>query len=246
MPHPVEHIFQPGLVAVGAVAEVDEDTHDGIRHFCRIGRLDDDVAVFGKVPVAGDAAEPQAKPDAGLDAETILHLDRGKRDVEISVGKFSVSGSSSGKSVGGRLACPQRRRELTDLLGAVLTFVVHGLQYRDALFLRMLYFARLTRGGSDSLRDHILGQRLVVSCAEHLLHRVGSHVDCQVSFALGRHLGQPIKKPQTGLASDIALGPAEVALGVGQVASEDLPQPGRLLGRTLAAELSLSLVGLQQ
>ena len=81
VPHPVEHIFQPGLVAVGAVAEIDEDAHDGIRHFCRVCRLDDDVAVFGEIPVAGDAAEPQAKPDAGLDAETVFHPDRGKRDV---------------------------------------------------------------------------------------------------------------------------------------------------------------------
>ena len=70
VPHPVEHIFQPRLVAVGAVAEIDEDADDGIRHPGRIGRLDDDVAVFGKIPVPGDAAEPQAKPDAGLCAES--------------------------------------------------------------------------------------------------------------------------------------------------------------------------------
>ena len=36
---------------------------------------------LGEIPVAGDAAEPEAKPDAGLDAKTVLHLDRGKRDV---------------------------------------------------------------------------------------------------------------------------------------------------------------------
>jgi hypothetical protein len=96
VPHPVEHIFQPGLVAVGAVAEIDEDAHDGVRHFCRIGRLDDDVAVFGEIPVAGDAAEPEAKPDAGLDAKAVFHLDRGERDV---VGVFQH-----------RRSCRRRRR----------------------------------------------------------------------------------------------------------------------------------------
>ena len=28
--HAVEHVFQPRLVAVGAVAEIDEDAHDGV------------------------------------------------------------------------------------------------------------------------------------------------------------------------------------------------------------------------
>ena len=32
-------------------------------------------------PVPGDAAEPEAKPDAGLGAKAVLHLDRGERDV---------------------------------------------------------------------------------------------------------------------------------------------------------------------
>ena len=46
--------------------------------------------------MAGDAAEPKAKPDAGLDAETIFHLDRGERDV---VGVFQhgdLAGSVEG------------------------------------------------------------------------------------------------------------------------------------------------------
>ena len=79
--HGVDHVFHPRLEAVGAVAGVDEDADDGVRHLGRVRRLDDDVGVFGKILVAGDAAEAQAKPDAGLDAETVLHLDRGKRDV---------------------------------------------------------------------------------------------------------------------------------------------------------------------
>ncbi len=77
----VEHVFQPRLVAVGAVAEIDEDADDGVRHLGCIRRLDDDVAVFGEIPVPGDAAEPEAKPDAGLGAKAVLHFDRGERDV---------------------------------------------------------------------------------------------------------------------------------------------------------------------
>ena len=47
----------------------------------RIRRLDDDAGVAGEIPVAGDAAEREAKPDAGLDAEAVLHLDRREGDV---------------------------------------------------------------------------------------------------------------------------------------------------------------------
>ncbi len=36
---------------------------------------------FGKILVAGDAAEAEAEPDAGLDAKALLHLDRGEGDV---------------------------------------------------------------------------------------------------------------------------------------------------------------------
>ena len=79
--HAVEHVFQPRLEPVGAVAGVDEDAHDGVGDFGRILRLDDDAGILGEILVAGDAAEAEAKPDAGLDAEAVLHLDRGKGDV---------------------------------------------------------------------------------------------------------------------------------------------------------------------
>ena len=47
----------------------------------RIGRLDDHAGVAREIPVAGDAAEREAEPDAGLDAEAVLHLDRLEADV---------------------------------------------------------------------------------------------------------------------------------------------------------------------
>ena len=77
----VEHVFQPRLVAVGAVAVVGEHAHDGVRHLGRVGGLHDHAGVAREIPVAGDAAEREAEPDAGLDAEAVLHLDRLEADV---------------------------------------------------------------------------------------------------------------------------------------------------------------------
>ena len=79
--HGVEHVFHPRLVAVGAVAVVDEDADDGVGHLGGVGGLDDDAGVAGEILVSGDAAEREAEPDAGLDAEAVLHLDRLEADV---------------------------------------------------------------------------------------------------------------------------------------------------------------------
>ncbi|MGY4295026.1 hypothetical protein ACVWXN_003121 [Bradyrhizobium sp. i1.4.4] len=81
MTHGIEHVFQPRLVAVGAIAMIDEHAHDGVGDGGGLLRLDDDVGVFCKVLVAGDAAEAEAEPDTGLDAKSILHLERGEGDV---------------------------------------------------------------------------------------------------------------------------------------------------------------------
>ena len=53
----VEHVFQPRLVAIGAVAELDEDTDDGVGNFRGFSRPDDDVGIFCKIPVTRDAAD---------------------------------------------------------------------------------------------------------------------------------------------------------------------------------------------
>ncbi len=43
--------------------------------------LHDHAGVAREILVAGDAAERQPEPDAGLDAEAVLHLDRLEADV---------------------------------------------------------------------------------------------------------------------------------------------------------------------
>src|SRR5438045_2287931 len=75
-PPGVEHVFETRLGAVGAVAMVDEDAHHGVRDPGRVGGLDHDSGIVCEAAMPGDAAEPQPEPDARLDAETVLHLDR--------------------------------------------------------------------------------------------------------------------------------------------------------------------------
>ncbi len=48
--HGIEHVFQPRLVAVGAVTVIDEHAHDGVGDGGGLLRLDDDVGVFCKSP----------------------------------------------------------------------------------------------------------------------------------------------------------------------------------------------------
>ena len=77
----IEHVFQPRLVAVGAVAILDEDAHDGVGDFGGVLRLHQHAGVAREIAMAGDAAEREAKPDARLDAVPVDHLDRLEADV---------------------------------------------------------------------------------------------------------------------------------------------------------------------
>ena len=95
--HGVEHVFHPRLVAVGAVAVVGEDAHDGVGDLGCVRGLHDDAGVAGKILVAGDAAERETEPDAGRCAESIPHFDGLEADV---VGVLQH---------GDR--CPRRRRQ---------------------------------------------------------------------------------------------------------------------------------------
>ena len=77
----VDDVFQPRLVAVGAVAVIDEHAHDRVGDLGRVGRTHDHAGLAREILVAGDAAQHQPEPDAGLDAEAVLHLDRLEADV---------------------------------------------------------------------------------------------------------------------------------------------------------------------
>ena len=79
--HGVEHIFQPRLGAVGAIAVLDVEAHHRIRHPACILRLDQHAGVAGEIAVAGDAAEAELEPNAGRKTESLVHPHRLEADV---------------------------------------------------------------------------------------------------------------------------------------------------------------------
>ena len=60
----VEHVFEPRLGAVGAVAVVDEHPHDGVGDRRRLGRLADDAGLAGEIlwPVMPPTARRNQTP----------------------------------------------------------------------------------------------------------------------------------------------------------------------------------------
>ncbi len=79
--HGVEHVFQPRLGAVGAVAVVDKDPHHRVGHRAGIFRLHQKSGVAGEVVMPGDAAERELEPHARRKTETVIHLHRLEADV---------------------------------------------------------------------------------------------------------------------------------------------------------------------
>ena len=69
----VDDVFEPRLVAVGAVAVIGEHAHDRVGHLGGVGRAHDHAGLAREILVTGDAAEHQPEPDARLDAEAVLH-----------------------------------------------------------------------------------------------------------------------------------------------------------------------------
>ena len=62
--HAVEHVLQPRLGAVGAVAVGDEGAHHGAGDLHALVGLQQHAGLVGEVAMAGDAAELQAEIDA--------------------------------------------------------------------------------------------------------------------------------------------------------------------------------------
>ena len=78
---PIEHVFEPRLETIGAVAVIDEHAHHGVGDLVGLGRSDHDAGLATKILVTGDPAEQQAKPDASLDAEAVFDRHRLEADV---------------------------------------------------------------------------------------------------------------------------------------------------------------------
>ena len=61
----LQHIFQPRLGAVGAVAGIDEGAHHRVGHLGGVGGLHQHAGVAGEAAMAGQAAEAEPEPDTG-------------------------------------------------------------------------------------------------------------------------------------------------------------------------------------
>ena len=70
--HPqfVEHVFEPRLGAVGAVAGIDEHAHHRVGDLGGVGRLDQHAGVAGETVMSGEPAEAEPEPDAGLEPDS--------------------------------------------------------------------------------------------------------------------------------------------------------------------------------
>src|ERR1019366_8747623 len=140
--HAVEHVFETRLQPVGAVADLNEHTNDGVRDLGGVLRLDDDSGFPGEILVAGNAAYAQAKPDAGLDAETVLHFDRGEGDV---VGVFKHRDLAGAVESDVELARQSRQRAVVENVVVPFAGVFAGVDQ----FLRIDPRARRARDIAD-------------------------------------------------------------------------------------------------
>ncbi len=80
-PQAFQHIFEPRLLAVGAIAVIDEAPHQGERYRRAFLRSDQQPGVAREIAVPGDAAEQDPEIDAGRDGLALADRDRRKADV---------------------------------------------------------------------------------------------------------------------------------------------------------------------
>src|SRR5262249_56652870 len=55
---PVDDVFEPRFAAVGPIAMVDEYAHDSVRHFGRVGRLNNHAGLAREVLFSAHAPAP--------------------------------------------------------------------------------------------------------------------------------------------------------------------------------------------
>jgi hypothetical protein len=79
--HAVEHVFEPRLLAIGAIAMIDEDANERERDRCALLRPQQQPRVAGEIAVAGNAAEQHAEIDSGRNRLTLAHRNRREPDV---------------------------------------------------------------------------------------------------------------------------------------------------------------------
>ena len=188
--HPIEHVFQPRLGAVGAVAVGDEGAHHGAGHLHAFLGLQQHAGLVREILVAGDAAELQAEVDA---------VRRARGDEADVVGVFQHRHLAAAVEGDVELA-----RQAVHL--AVIEDVV---MHRAAQRPRVDQLLRVDAGGraAGDVAD-IVGARAARGEAERL------HGEQQVDRMVGRDLADL----QVGARRHVGIAAAEGVGGIGQAA----------------------------
>ena len=198
-PQAVDDVFEPRLGAVGAVAMVDEHAHDGIGHLGGVRGLHHDAGLARKVPVAGDAADHQPKPNAALESETVLHRDCLEADV---VGVLEHRNDAAAVEADIELARQAVERALVEDVEMPFAGVGAGVDQllridargRRACDVADVVGARAARGEPEVLDRLDHGDGVARLDLAHLQIGAGGDVGIAAAVAL-REVGDPGKLP---------------------------------------------------
>ena len=154
-----------------------------------VRRLDDDAGILGEILVAGDAADPEPKPDAGLDTKTVFHLDRGKGDV---VGVFEHRDLAG--AVEGDVEFARQSRQRTVVEDVVVPFA--GIFAGVEQFLRIDPGGRRARDVADVVGAGAARAQAEVLNALDQRHRILRRNFAHLQIGAGGDVGE---RPAQGL-----------------------------------------------
>ena len=217
--HPVEHVFQARLQAVGAIAVGDEGAHHGARDLHAFLGLQQDAGLEGEIEMAGDAAQLQAEIDARLEPRAPGDLAGDEADV---VGVLEHGHAPA--AVEGDVELARQAVHLA----MIEDVVVHRAAERP----RIVDFLRIDAGGraAGDVAD-IVGTRAARGEPQRL-HRQ-KHVDgvrradlADLQVGARRHIGIAAAEGIGGIRQATHLPGVEDAIGDAQAAHEGILRRG--------------------
>ena len=249
----IEHIFQPRLGAVGAVAVFDEQAHHRIRDLAGVVRPYQHAGVASEIAVPGDAAETELEPDAGLEAEAVVHLNRLEADVIGILEDGNATGAIEGDVELARQAVERTVVEDVEMPFARVGTRVDKLLRVDACGRRAGDVADIVGAGAARAQAEILdrldhGDRIRRLDLADLDIGAGRHMRITAAVALGEvgeagellRLDDPVRDAQ----------PAHVGVLVGRDVEQTEKSPAEIVGRlgifALRRVLLQALVGVER
>jgi len=249
----IEHIFQPRLGAVGAVAVFDEQAHHRIRGLAGVVRPYQHAGVASEIAVPGDAAETELEPDAGLEAEAVVHLNRLEADVIGILEDGNATGAIEGEVELARQAVERTVVEDVEVPFARVGTRVDKLLRVDACGRRAGDVADIVGAGAARAQAEILdrldhGDRIRRLHLADLDIGAGRHMRIAAAVALGEvgeagellSLDDPVRDAQ----------PAHVGVLVGRDVEQTKESPAEIVGRlgifALRRVLLQALVGVER